>query len=94
MRLGTCGVLCILAAWAAIPGALAQSNDHHHEFRGDYYRTWQRPDVGSSCCNARLVRKKRKSETASRRWPNFAAAGGSPSLASKRDGLRSRTTDG
>jgi hypothetical protein len=54
MRIGMCGVLCLLLAWTASRDGLAQSAGHHHEFHTDHYRTWQRPDVGGSCCNARL----------------------------------------
>ena len=54
MRIGMCSVLCLLVAWAASRDGLAQSAGHHHEFHADHYRTWQRPDVGGSCCNARL----------------------------------------
>jgi len=49
------GVLCLLVASAGAGGGLAQSAGHHHEFHDDHYRAWQRPDVGGSCCNARLT---------------------------------------
>jgi hypothetical protein len=54
MRIGMCSVLCLLVAGAAARDGLAQSSGHHHAFHDDHYRTWQRPDVGGSCCNARL----------------------------------------
>lgn len=53
MRIGMCGILCLLIVSMAARDGLAQST-HHHEFHNDHYRTWQRPDVGGSCCNARL----------------------------------------
>jgi hypothetical protein len=53
MRVGICGVSCVLALGLGFTGVLAQSAAHHHEFHEDYYQTWQRPDVGGSCCNAR-----------------------------------------
>jgi hypothetical protein len=54
MRIGMHGVLSLLVACAAAGDGLAQSIRHHHELHADHYRTWQRPDVGGSCCNARL----------------------------------------
>lgn len=55
MRIGMYGVLCLLVACAGAGGSRAQSTGHHHAFHDDHYSTWQRPDVGGSCCNARQV---------------------------------------
>ena len=57
MRIGMYGVICLLIACAAAGDGLAQSIHHHHELHEDHYRTWQRPDVGGSCCNARQREK-------------------------------------
>ena len=55
MRFVLCSVLAVLVLWPG-PDALAQANGHHHELHVDHYRHWQRPDVGGSCCNARLAK--------------------------------------
>jgi len=54
MRIGLCGVLSVVIL-SGPTVTVAQSNAHHHEFHADYYQTWQRPDVGGSCCNARTT---------------------------------------
>ena len=53
MRISTCGIVPALAVWLAVTGAVAQSSSHHHPFHEHFYESWQRPDVGGSCCNAR-----------------------------------------
>jgi hypothetical protein len=61
MRIGMCSVLSVLVLLSGARDAWAQSdefhNGHHHELHHDYYRHWQRPDVGGSCCNARPAEK-------------------------------------
>jgi len=54
MRVSVRGVLCLVVTCLSTGGGLAQSTGHHHALHDDHYRTWQRPDVGGSCCNARF----------------------------------------
>jgi hypothetical protein len=54
VRIHICGLL-VATLWLLATGALAQTH-HHHALHDDFYRHWQRPDVGGSCCNARVVK--------------------------------------
>jgi hypothetical protein len=54
MRIGVRSIFCLLVLSVPARDGLAQSTRHHHQFHDDHYRTWQRPDVGGSCCTARF----------------------------------------
>ena len=56
MRTGVCRLI-LVAAYGGSTVGLAQVSQHHHELHQDHYRKWQRPDVGGSCCNARVTKE-------------------------------------